>query len=740
MNRPKMVKWVENFFIDCSKVRCYLTQDELVDKLWLSNVFKGNILTNKLYPLIFDEENKENERSLIQLETFLESNLASELIPSVMIGVAIRDLFLAHSFGNLQEKSKESTILKKCLEKVENNDSFMTINDEQNIQMSFFPTKTFSVVRLVENKPAIFETDSTINACFASVFDNEKMNHHRFVFLRPDQLSYHNFENIIRLDEWFKHKNCPDSFKITNVDCHYKQNFINFELKSCDILEELINLDVFATSPVNTQQRGGKRCIFSSNALSNALSTTIKNNTKISNFIQNDHLNFEFVNYVFRFNKFEPNDHKFSVHYDTPYYDARRKHVSRYTLIIYLTKGIGHEDKEPLILNNKCFFAEIDKFECFIFDQKLPHEGNPFVNSTKVFIRTELIFGLSEDFDKSDFVKLKHSNEVAINFAIANYLVGHSLLDQSLEKFANEAYEIANKLHFSIIHNSPKEKNLLMLVSHKQIPSFRFATNGYDYFFAFNCHQLEIFQDVKVCAIFAIIDYFNCGFGSGQRFKQVSTSTIINPCANDGKTYSFADEIFAEIKTSLLPCEKHDATEPTLLKFNNFSQVLDHFPILKRTDYVPEEQEVCCPFHDVDNIFQPKKSGYLIGCYEKDHKTMTKKLENSSFFILGDSVCVNNLEIVIQNDLIFVNDRSGKKLKPINFASCWNVEISDYVQDKDINLYVPDLLIPPIRFQKMPNGYHLMIDFWKNDWMIEICNNDDELVSLPILSGGAVTY
>jgi hypothetical protein len=33
-----------------------------------------------------------------------------------------------------------------------------------------------------------------------------------------------------------------------------------------------------------------------------------------------------------------------------------------------------------------------------------------------------------------------------------------------------------------------------------------------------------------------------------------------------------------------------------------------------------------------------------------------------------------------------------------------------------------------------------MIDFWKNDWMIEICNNDDELVSLPILSGGAVTY
>ena len=47
------------------------------------------------------------------------------------------------------------------------------------------------------------------------------------------------------------------------------------------------------------------------------------------------------MNPVFRCNRFEPGDANFHRHRDTPYYDAARRHVSRYTVLVYLTGGTG---------------------------------------------------------------------------------------------------------------------------------------------------------------------------------------------------------------------------------------------------------------------------------------------------------------------------------------------------------------------------------------------------------------
>ena len=76
------------------------------------------------------------------------------------------------------------------------------------------------------------------------------------------------------------------------------------------------------------------------------------------------------MNYVFRLNKFEPSDRKFESHYDTPYYDRDNRHISRFTLLIYLTGGKG----KPVLRIEDLFLDQIEKMTCVIFPQSLEHE------------------------------------------------------------------------------------------------------------------------------------------------------------------------------------------------------------------------------------------------------------------------------------------------------------------------------------------------------------------------------
>ncbi|KAI9326943.1 hypothetical protein DFJ73DRAFT_864934 [Zopfochytrium polystomum] len=117
---------------------------------------------------------------------------------------------------------------------------------------------------------------------------------------------------------------------------------------------------------------------------------------------------FCFVNDVFRLNKFEPTDRRFRLHRDTPYYDGVRGLVSKYTMLIYLSAGetpsgsltiydgsdlrAGEEMGESD--SKKCVVENIASAQCIIFDQRYPHEGDPFDSGAKIFLRTELIYWL----------------------------------------------------------------------------------------------------------------------------------------------------------------------------------------------------------------------------------------------------------------------------------------------------------------------------------------------------------
>ena len=194
------------------------------------------------------------------------------------------------------------------------------------------------------------------------------------VFIDPEELSYHNFENILPVDCVFeRNQNQSEdgdqqqqqlAFSLSDKKTfEKKEDVVSFTLTgSTSSLLDLEELNLY--NPVlNEGSRGGKRFIFQSSLLSKALTEAVK---ETGHFEQS----FRFVNYVFRLNKFEPSDRKFESHYDTPYYDRDNRHISRFTLLIYLTGGKG----KPVLRIEDLFLDQIEKMTCVIFPQSLEHE------------------------------------------------------------------------------------------------------------------------------------------------------------------------------------------------------------------------------------------------------------------------------------------------------------------------------------------------------------------------------
>jgi len=93
---------------------------------------------------------------------------------------------------------------------------------------------------------------------------------------------------------------------------------------ACYLVKQLPSLDLYVT-PWNKATRGGERFIFHLTLLSKALSKALRSSNVLSKLAQGElGLSFDFVNYVFRCNKFGPSDAMFASHLDTPYYDSAR--------------------------------------------------------------------------------------------------------------------------------------------------------------------------------------------------------------------------------------------------------------------------------------------------------------------------------------------------------------------------------------------------------------------------------
>lgn len=643
------------YVIDQSKITVESCID---DRLWLNNIIEGGIISSEIYPLIFDSDElnqTNNKYRTLDFYKLIHSNneLFNDLTldQKIYFHIGIRDLFVASERNLLTDN--EIILVKNIVCLLDENFICITING---IDSCPYPTKNKFVVRYIE-EPSKEELGELFNQFFI------KKNHFILTFIDPRDLSYHNFENIIPLDKFIQN-NCKSYLSITNVFKYDKKSIYKFTLVDKeDLLLQIDQLHMYS-NPMNQSVRGGKRFIFSSKTLSYYLTKAIKNQSLLKKL----HRNFQFVNNVFRYNKFDIGDNKFLNHLDTPYYDADRKNYSKFTMIIYLTDG----EANPALKIDQIEINKLTKLTGIIFNQIYEHEGNAFVDGKKIFLRTELIYH-EKNFD--------YDPTVAKIFNISCYMTKQSIFNKELSVFTNDSFNHAARCR-NKIESMDYKKPLLV----KKFVNTTFITNGNDYWFSKSIN-------IKTAGLIIILDYFN-GEIENTKFNKITIDNIIDDSLAD-------NEIYLLINTE---------------KINDEAQSLQNMKSIK--DLITEKKFIVPDYqNDYNKAIGSFSWHQLINTYHKLVNTSIDCLEKYSVVIMNNKIAVNMNDIKItDNQIIF--EKTGYLTK-INFAACWTREpqAKDYIHKTEKNFQ--GIILPPISYIIDENGVHFTIDMFNNDFIIK---------------------
>jgi len=279
---------------DNDKIIC---NEDCNDKLLIKNVLKGKIISSNIYPLIYDNG---NYRSIVFYEeVIIDNNKFTSLDEEnkLQFVIGIRDLYMAYQMGILNDE--EIKLLKNIINLIDDDYIFnLNING---LDISPYPLKEKNMVRFISIND--IQIDDNIKNYFI-ICDNLYM-----LYISPHDLSYHNFENIINLNNDILSIYIDGFHKHISKEEIYEFKFTHYSL----YLDKSYLYDI----PINNNSRGGKRYIFKSDSLAENITDQLKV------YFGKDFIT---VNNVFRFNKFKSNDKKFVSHYDTPYYDNYNKH------------------------------------------------------------------------------------------------------------------------------------------------------------------------------------------------------------------------------------------------------------------------------------------------------------------------------------------------------------------------------------------------------------------------------
>ncbi|KAL4470498.1 hypothetical protein ABPG74_012109 [Tetrahymena malaccensis] len=545
----------------------------------------------------------------------------------------------------------------------------------QNIDVSPFPTESRKIMKFIK-------TDLLTK--FLDKNNFIEVNNYSVIFVSIDDLSYHNFENILNLDEHFN----DVKFQLKNKRLIEKQVQIFLIQGSTDTLLSLDKLNYY-TVPLNASQRGGKRLIFHSNQLSFSLTKMINE----SEFF--DKKNFRQVNTVFRLNNFAPGDKKFKSHYDTPYADQSNGLYSKYTMLIYLTGNSKNKNKQPPLKIKNIVFHQIQENTCIIFDQQFEHEGNAYFDSNKIFIRTELIYKMDG---------LGYDENVAKMFNMACYMTKE--IDQY--QYSANLFNQCVKMRYNIQDVKEDIKRVYLLKRNLEI---LYATDGNYYWFPSHIPLEQI-------GTLVVLDYFNgklygiknvniqskhiknIDYSKSQQEIDIFIFNLINSC-------SFEDETITKDKTDQFQCLKDFIPD----------DLCENFIYFRCRCGIQDDESA-------NEIFQKQKKIVV--------QRLKRILEQNSVLIFDNLIKINgdNIKIEINSDKYQKNVFQGRiifdnlQLKvqnQINFASC-NCENEDLNQDdtylfktKTFNTFV----LPNIQFQKTQQGIKLSIDIFKNGFIYQ---------------------
>lgn len=470
------------------------------DKFYVNNVMQGFIPNNRTYPIVFDVVEPTGEDPFYKSQSFYRQYLDSidktgcpldipqQYLTSFLIG--IRDVFIANELRMLRDHQREVAI--RMINSIDFTIGHIATDF---ITISPYPTASHSLLRFMKlDLDKLGELD-----VYYAIHPKD----YRYVFVDPTELGYHNFDHILDFATILRFDNVENLSRInvinkaddskgrkmqtktqtqtqTQTQNKGKQIVI---FKICDELNKfLLDIDswnLYNFSSANSPGRGGKRLLFKSEALAQILGKMVEPMLSPKEFHS--------VNNIFRYNNFIPSDNKFTSHFDTPY---RGEHVmSRYTLIIYLTGG---SNTKPVLTidDHKIFLME--KATAVLFHQKYEHEGNPYLDSDKIFIRTEVICKGAKLY--SDQLV---PNDACKVFNSACYFTTQSTKLGELSTYTSKLFNLSTQLHFGL---PTLEFCIPILI--KKFNNVYFATNGFDYWFCSNIKRVD-------ASVIILIDFFN---------------------------------------------------------------------------------------------------------------------------------------------------------------------------------------------------------------------------------------
>jgi hypothetical protein len=124
----------------------------------------------------------------------------------------------------------------------------------------------------------------------------------------------------------------------------------------------------------------------------------------------------------------------------------------------------------------------------------------------------------------------------------------------------------------------------------------------------------------------------------------------------------------------------------------------------------------CCPFHAWGS-WDATRGEETVDLYERAQEFAKRRICAAAVTMMGQEIFLDLDKFVIDGGKIHV--LSDHALAPVNFAACWNdgSQPSNYL-DVETIIEAPHLLVPPILFVEEGCGYHLMLDLFRNSWMV----------------------
>lgn len=652
---------------------------DMEDKLLFSNVISRKILSGDIYPLIFDDD-------LEFLSDFIEDQQKYHKLSrnkKNLILIGLRDLYWANNENLLS--GEEEKLFKNAVDLID--DEFLKI-DINNLTILPHPTKHFKMAKFIQ-----CDLEPVISQYFINNCD------YYLVFCDPCELSYHNFENIIDISGNINLDHIVNTNRPSFYSNFERKKYVPVELAEgiykipyfgTRALNELDELNLY-TKPLNDKVRGGKRCIFRSENMAYKLTRALRKRFDDKKCcLRQLHEGFIQVNEIFRLNKFRKDDEKFYSHYDTPYLDASKKMCSKYTILIYISDGKG---KDILKIGDMSI-NEMNIGDCIIFDQKYEHEGNPYDEGDKIFIRSELIYmDANMDYDK----------EIAKIFNIGCYMTKQSTFDGELQKYASDAYNHVVKMRYK--YKTPLFRTKLL---HKLFRGVNFITNGNDYWYPKAI-------DLKHAVMITITDYFGGKYNLNKTNTNESVKLLNFDVEDDDSIFcyltkldmGYKEEVINKLKWKKLEKYVNDYFEgysDEEDKIDKYDNKPNRKPIERRkidydekkyTDSWDYEHSIfphCCPFHTQGPI-DPRKCKDVMDCYNVLVKSNNDLMNRTTVAIFDGRIIINMDDIEITKNKI--KFKSDNMMHRINFAACWNCDNDprDFIlEGKNITSFkIPDI-------------------------------------------------